>query len=67
MTGDDADQYTPPQYREHVDGHGERDPDAYRHAGIVRDRELSRFLAVVEQEFSPEDLPPEKRPKDAKG
>jgi hypothetical protein len=52
---DDNDVYTPAQFREHQDGYGVRDPDAFRHAGIVRDPLVSRFLSVVEAEYAPQD------------
>jgi len=41
-------------HREHVDGYDERDPDAYPHTGTVRDRDLSHFLSVVQQEYDPD-------------
>jgi hypothetical protein len=40
-------------YREHIEGYHERDPDAYPHTGTIRDGGLSRFVAVVEQEYDP--------------
>jgi hypothetical protein len=58
MTGDDSDGTDPhivAGYREHIDGFSERDPDAYSHTGLVEDAGLSRFLAVVEQEYDPGD------------
>jgi len=51
---DDADVYTPAQYREHQDGYGVRDPDAAAHTGIVRDEQVSRFLAVQSIHYDPE-------------
>jgi hypothetical protein len=50
---DDNDVYTPAQFREHVDGYGDRDPEAFRHAGIVRDEQISRYMAVVEAHYDP--------------
>ena len=50
---DDNDVYTPAQYREHQDGYGVREPDAARHAGIVRDPEVSRFLAIQSEHYDP--------------
>ena len=49
--GDDV--YTPPQFREHQDGYGQRDPDAHRHTGLTRDKDLSRFLSVLAEEYDP--------------
>ena len=49
--GDDV--YTPPQFREHQDGYGQRDPEAHAHTGLTRDAELSRFLSVFAEEYDP--------------
>mgnify|MGYP006271984061 CR=1 FL=1 len=48
---DDNDVYTPAQYREHQDGYGVREPDAHPHAGVVRDRDVSRYLSVLSSEY----------------
>jgi len=60
---DDHDVYTPAQYREHQDGHGVRDPDAAPHTGIVRDEQVSRFLAIQSTHYDPEQCErPERMP-----
>jgi hypothetical protein len=51
---DDNDVYTPAQYREHQDGYGYREPDAHPHAGIVRDEQVSRYLAILSEEYDPD-------------
>jgi len=51
--GDENDLYTAAQFREHVEGKGHRDPDAYNHAGVTSDTELSRYLSVIEAEYDP--------------
>jgi|GEM_PF-2618732 hypothetical protein len=51
---DDNDVYTVAGFREHQDGYHERDPDAAPHAGIVRDPLVSRYLAVQEQHYDPD-------------
>ncbi|NIC01082.1 ATP-binding protein [Halobacterium sp. R2-5] len=51
---DQTDPHIVAGYREHVDGYDERDPDAYPHTALVRDSDISRFLAVVEQEYDPD-------------
>ncbi len=54
-------------YREHVEGYQDRDPDAYPHAGITRDERLSRYLAVLEQDYTPEEAAdPERMPGQAR-
>ncbi|MDG5778997.1 hypothetical protein VB773_01050 [Haloarculaceae archaeon H-GB2-1] len=50
---DDNDVYTPAQFREYQDGYGHRDPDVHRHAGLVRDARLSRYLSVVQTHYDP--------------
>jgi hypothetical protein len=50
---DDNDVYTPAQFREHIDGHGQRDPDAAPHAGIIQDGKVSRYLAVLDAVYDP--------------
>jgi hypothetical protein len=50
---DEQDLYTAAQYREHVERQGHRVPDAFSHAGVTSDPELSRFLSVVEAEYDP--------------
>ncbi|WP_135363850.1 hypothetical protein [Halosimplex halophilum] len=50
---DDNDVYTPAQYREHVDGHGHKDPLADPHTGHVRDPKLSRYLSVMRMHYDP--------------
>jgi uncharacterized protein (DUF433 family) len=57
MSGEDSggDPHIVAGSREHVEGYQERDPDAYPHAGITRDERLSRYLAVLEQDYSPEE------------
>jgi hypothetical protein len=57
--GDDL--YTPAQFREHQDGHGDRDPDAHSHTGLTRDEGLSRFLSVLDAEYDPTVLSAEKQ------
>jgi len=52
---DDNDVYTPAQYREHVDGHGHKDPVADPHTGHVRDPTLSRYLSVMEMHYDPQE------------
>ncbi|WP_324664177.1 hypothetical protein [Haloarcula sediminis] len=52
---DDNDVYTVAGFREHQDGYQERDPDAAPHAGIVRDPLVSRYLAVQEQHYDPDE------------
>jgi len=52
---DDNDAYTSAQFREHQEGHHHREPDATEHAGIVRDRRVSRYLAVLDQHYDPEE------------
>jgi len=51
---DENDLYTAAQYREHVERQGHRDPDAYPHAAVTSDSDLSRFLSVIEAEYDPE-------------
>lgn len=64
---DEADLYTWAQYREHVEGRGHRDPDAYGHAGGTRDPELSRYLSVIEAEYDPDECRnPERMPGQAR-
>ncbi|MFC3478734.1 hypothetical protein [Halobacterium litoreum] len=66
MSGDDGggdDLYTPAQFREHQDGHGDRDAEAHTHTGLTRDERLSRFLSVVEAEYDPTVLSDEKQAK----
>jgi len=64
---DDNDVYTPAQFREHQDGHHERDADAANHTGIVRDPMVSRYLSVLEAHYNvnktdaPERMPGEVR------
>lgn len=55
MTADDGgeDLYTPAQFREHQEGHGQRDPDTFEHAGIVRDEQVSRYLSIVATHYDP--------------
>jgi hypothetical protein len=50
---DDNEIFTPAQYREHQAGFGVRDADAHRHAGIVRDALVSRYLSVTAEEYDP--------------
>ena len=50
---DDNDVYTPAQFREHVEGHGQREADAHTHAGIVRDPLVSRFLSIQAENYDP--------------
>jgi len=52
---DDNDVYTPAQYREHVDGHGHKDPVADPHTGHVRDPQLSRYLSVMQLHYDPQE------------
>jgi hypothetical protein len=52
---DQNDLYTAAQYREHVERKGHRDPDAYNHAGVTSDPELSRYLSVIEAEYDPDE------------
>jgi hypothetical protein len=70
MSGDgeqEADPHIVAGYREHVEGYSGRDPDAYAHTGLVKDASLSRFLAVVEQDYDPaEARDPEHVPGDAR-
>ena len=54
---DDNDVYTPAQYREHQDGYGVREPDAHPHAGIVRDPDVSRYAAIVGENYDPRRQP----------
>jgi hypothetical protein len=54
-------------YREHVEQYGDRDPDAYPHTGVIRDPDLSRFAAIVEQEYDPRETKcPEEMPGSAR-
>ena len=54
MTDDGSDDlYTPAQYREWQEGHGQRDADAHRHTALVRDERLSRYLSVIEMHYDP--------------
>jgi hypothetical protein len=54
-------------YREHVEQFGDRDPDAYAHTGVIRDRDLSRFASIVEQEYDPREAKnPEQMPGSAR-
>ena len=53
--GSEADPHIVAGYREHVEEYGDRDPDAYAHTGLVEDPDLSRFLAVVQQDYDPEE------------
>jgi hypothetical protein len=54
-------------HREHVDGHGDRDPDANPHTATVRDSSLSRFLSVLEQDYDPREAKnPEEMPGSAR-
>jgi len=63
----DSDLYTPAQHREHLDRYGVRDPDAHPHSGIVRDEQLSRYMAVVEECYDPTKADrPEEMPGQAK-
>lgn len=63
----EADPHIVAGYREHVEGYSDRDPDAYAHTGLVEDPDLSRFLAVVEQDYDPaEAREPEHVPGDAR-
>lgn len=65
---DDNDVYTPAQYREHQDGYGVREPDAHAHAGIVRDEDVSRYLAVLGETYDPTALDePGRMPGEADG
>jgi len=70
MSGDseqEADPHIVAGYREHVEGYSDRDPDAYAHTGLVEDSDLSRFLAVVEQDYDPHEARnPEHVPGDAR-
>ena len=50
---DDNDVYTPAQFREHQDGYGGRQPDAHPHTGIVRDEQVSRYMAVLSEMYDP--------------
>ena len=55
MTDQDGNQdlYTPAQFREHQEGHGQRDPDVHPHAGIVRDKQVSRYLSILATHYDP--------------
>lgn len=65
--GENADPHIVAGHKEHVEGRAERDPDAYPHSGTVRDRFLSRFLAVIEQDYDPEEAAnPEEMPGSAR-
>jgi len=57
-SGDDL--YTPAQYREHQEEYGDRDPEAFPHVGLTREKRLSRFLAVASNEYDPTVLSEEK-------
>ncbi|WP_049929800.1 hypothetical protein [Halosimplex carlsbadense] len=50
---DESDVYTPAQYREHVDGHGHKDPVADPHTAHVRDPKLSRYLSIQRMHYDP--------------
>ncbi|WP_435097267.1 hypothetical protein [Halarchaeum sp. P4] len=50
---EDSDQYTPPQFREHQEEKGHREPFARRHTGLTRDPALSRFLSVLDASYDP--------------
>lgn len=50
---DEAEVYTPAQYREHQDGFAVRDPDSHRHAAVVRDEQVSRYLSIVAENYDP--------------
>ena len=53
---DDNDIYTPAQFREHVDGYADRDPDAHPHTGVVRDPDVSRYLSVLSSSYDLDEL-----------
>lgn len=51
---DEQDVYTAAALREYIDGFQERENvDTHRHAGIVQDAELSRFLSLAKQAYEP--------------
>jgi len=52
---DEQELFTAAGFREHQDGFGARDPDAHRHAGIVRDEQVARYLSIMHEEYRPEE------------
>ena len=49
------DLYTPAQYREHLDGYHHRDPLEHPYSGIVEDADVSRYLAVLNEHYDPDE------------
>lgn len=50
---EDADLYTPAQFREYQEGYAEREPDVHDHTGVVRDEQVSRFMSVLAENYDP--------------
>jgi len=48
---DDNEVYTPAQFREHQERFGVREPDAKHHTGIVRDDQVSRYMAIAAENY----------------
>lgn len=50
---DEQELFTAATLREHQEGHGHREPDMHEWAGIVRDPQVSRYLARLEEVYDP--------------